>query len=238
MTSDFPQYRGPLSVAQIAEGMNVATENATRLATDARILLNAERWPTAASVASLSIEEAGKVTVLRRLLTATGDHVRPIWKDYRTHTKKNVLWIIRDLVTNGARKIEDFGAIVDSNSNHPRTLDLVKQLGFYSDCLGDGHWSAPNEAINRDLASSLVEVAEIVAPRRVISIRELELWIEHWNPNHPEGDVGMMRGVADYYAAMQAEGLAPAGPNVMATFLRLGMSDNQAAALLNKKVPE
>jgi len=74
--SDLPTpYRGPLDVAQIAAGMNLATSNAARLAKDARLLLENERWPSAASIAALSIEESGKVVVLRRFLNATDEEV-------------------------------------------------------------------------------------------------------------------------------------------------------------------
>ena len=63
------QYRGKLSPAQIADGMNAAIRNARRLSDDARTLFDLERYPTAASIAVLSIEESGKVSILR-LITA------------------------------------------------------------------------------------------------------------------------------------------------------------------------
>ena len=66
-------YRGALTIKQVAKGMNAATNNARRLAQDARLLLDNKRWPTAASVAALSIEESGKVVILRRFLIAKTD---------------------------------------------------------------------------------------------------------------------------------------------------------------------
>jgi len=47
--------------------MNAATRNARRLAADARLLLDAGRLPTAAALATLSIEETGKVSILREI---------------------------------------------------------------------------------------------------------------------------------------------------------------------------
>src|SRR5262245_14331298 len=61
------QYRGPLSAQQIADGMNGAARNAKRLLEDAITLIKAGRFPTACSVAILSIEESGKLPVLRAL---------------------------------------------------------------------------------------------------------------------------------------------------------------------------
>lgn len=90
MPESTPSYRGKLSVAQVAGGMNAATQNAARLAADARLFFSNARWPTAASVAALSIEEAGKVVILRRFLTASDEEIRALWKDYRSHTRKNV----------------------------------------------------------------------------------------------------------------------------------------------------
>ena len=49
-------YRGRLSAAQVAAGMNAAAKNASRLAKDAAMLLDAGSFPTAASIAVLSIE--------------------------------------------------------------------------------------------------------------------------------------------------------------------------------------
>ena len=83
-------YRGPLTIEQVAAGMNAATGNARRLAQDARLLLEHKRWPTAASVAALSIEESGKVVILRRFVTANDDDIKKLWKEYRTHTAKSM----------------------------------------------------------------------------------------------------------------------------------------------------
>ena len=65
MTRKLDSYRGRLTAAQIAQGMNAARDNAQRLATDAATLLDARRFPTAASLAFLSIEESGKISILR-----------------------------------------------------------------------------------------------------------------------------------------------------------------------------
>ncbi|QNI03237.1 hypothetical protein HXW73_10020 [Halomonas sp. SH5A2] len=46
MSKKLPSYKGNLSFSQIAEGMTAASENAARLAQDAKLLLDAGRHPT------------------------------------------------------------------------------------------------------------------------------------------------------------------------------------------------
>lgn len=230
------QYRGPLSTEQVATGMNAARANARRLAQDARLLLCNGRWPTAASVAALSIEESGKVVILRRFLTANAEEVKGLWREYRSHTKKNLNWIFPELVAKGARRLEDFRPVVDVDSDHPEVLDATKQLGFYSDCLGSAHWSSPSEVINEKLAQSLVMAAEILSPDRHIEVRELELWIENMGPVWNKGDEEMKNALANWYAAMQKEGLAPAGRNGMREFVKDGLLEAQVAHLHEENV--
>jgi AbiV family abortive infection protein len=57
--------------------MNAATKNAGRLAKDAANLLESGSFATAASIAILSIEEAGKVSILRTLALAKSDAKPP-----------------------------------------------------------------------------------------------------------------------------------------------------------------
>lgn len=228
-------YRGPLTIEQVATGMNVATANARRLVQDARLLLDNKRWPTAASVAALSIEESGKVVILRRFLTTNQDEIKRLWKEYRSHTKKNINWILPELVAKGARRLEDFRPIVDSASDHPEILDVTKQIGFYTDCLGETHWSLPVEVVDEALAKNLVNAAEALSPERNISVRELELWVEHVGPVWNKNLDWMKQALVNWYGAMQAEGLAPAGPNKMQAFVTEGLTTNQAKQMGTKR---
>lgn len=75
-------YQGRLSAAQIAAGMNAAENNARRLAEDAATLLGLGRFPTATALAILSIEEAGKVSILRELaLARSEEELAAAWRD-------------------------------------------------------------------------------------------------------------------------------------------------------------
>ncbi len=89
MSKGLAQWKNTLKPAQIAEGMNAANNNARRLIEDAEILFNLNRFPSALSLSILSIEESGKVSILRELaLAKNGDQVKEAWKAYRSHTKK------------------------------------------------------------------------------------------------------------------------------------------------------
>ena len=176
-------YRGRLEPTQIAEGMNAALDNAKRLVGDADTLLQSAAFSSAASLAILAIEEAGKISILRALSVARSDaDVSDAWKEYRSHTKKNAAWILPQLVAGGAKKLEDLRPIVDEMSDHPYVLDQLKQLGFYTDCLGKAHWSKPAEVIDEELARMLVEIGRIFSQGSNHSEKEIELWIQHVGP--------------------------------------------------------
>lgn len=135
-------YRGLLTPSQVADGMNAARRNAQRLASDAKLLLDAGRLPTATSIAALSIEESGKLSILRELAIITeSDELAEAWKRYRDHRSKNGMWILPDLARRGARRLTDFSDVVNRDGEHTEILNSLKQIGFYTDCYGHAHWS-------------------------------------------------------------------------------------------------
>ncbi|MET4163812.1 AbiV family abortive infection protein [Marinobacterium sp. MBR-111] len=225
VSKKLPSYKGKLSFSQIAEGMTAASENAARLAQDAKLLLEAGRLPTACSLAALSIEESGKVSILRAMSLARDDkELKEEWKRYRSHTNKNVQWIFPQLVAEGARRLDDLRPIFDKDAKHPSLLDQVKQLGFYTDCLGNkGHWSIPDEVIDGELAGQLVSTAELLSSASPTSEREIELWVEHVGPVWKTDLSWMKPAVANWYEAMQREGLRPEGENGTEKFLHGGI---------------
>jgi AbiV family abortive infection protein len=224
MSKRLNQYKGKLNASQIAEGINAAIKNSKRLANDANLLLNASRFPTATAIAILSIEESGKVSILRELALATDEKtVKSCWQAYRSHTKKNLMWLLPQLVAGGARKLDDFGLLFDQNSKHPNLLDQVKQISFYTDCLGEAHWSIPESVIEEDLARIIVFVANIFAQDKEIVTQEIDLWIKHLGPVWMQSPQKMKQGLELWYADMQKAGLAPSGNNKMEEFIRQGI---------------
>ena len=223
-------YRGRLSAAQVAAGMNAAAKNACRLAEDAATLLAAGRFPTAASIATLAIEETGKISILRTLALATSDaETAEAWKHYRSHTRKNVAWLLPQLLAAGARKLDDLRPLFDEMSDHPFILDQLKQLGFYTNCLGKGHWAIPADIIDEGLARMLVQIAQVFAhahDREYIE-KEVELWLQYAGPVWKTDLTLMEQAVVNWYAAMQEHGFFQEGPNKMEQFIRHGLQEKQ-----------
>ena len=61
-------FSGPLTPQEVLEGINAAQTNALRLLDDAKLLMEAGRYPSAAALAILSIEERGKVIILKNIV--------------------------------------------------------------------------------------------------------------------------------------------------------------------------
>lgn len=224
MKKKLDTYRGKISAAEIAKGMTVAGRNARRLADDAAILLAAGSFPTAASLSALAIEEAGKASILRALALAKNDaEINNEWKAYRSHTSKNTMWLLPALAASGSRRLDDFRPLFVQGSDHPFLLDQLKQLGFYTDCLGTGHWAVPTEVIDEDLARALVNIADVMAKNKDVSEKEIELWIEHIGPVWKKDLVQMKIALVNWYSAMQVAGLAPEGGNEMELFINHGI---------------
>ncbi len=213
-------YRGRLSPEELAEGMNAARVNALRLAEDAKLLMDQVRFPSAISLAILSIEETGKISILRELSVARTEEERlNCWKAFRSHTRKNVTWILPQLAAAGARTLDEFRPIFDDSSDHPFILDKLKQIGFYTDCLGDKRWSIPEEVVDEKLARILVATAEMLSSTHQISAKEVELWIEHIGPVWKRDLKWMKQALINWASAMHEAGLGDP-PELMEEFMR------------------
>lgn len=205
-------YRGTVSPSLIAEGMNASHRNARRLLNDAEILLRAGSYASAAALAVLSIEESGKIPLLRRLITAATEKERSaIWKEFQNHRTKGAHWIVPRLVAEGATRLRDLAEAERPGAEHTAILNAVKQLGLYLDCYGDGRWSEPGDAIDSSLAEGIVETAKFLCSgsltRKPFTAREVELWQEHLGPKGDAAD-GDYRNLLAWAAAMDSEGLS------------------------------
>ena len=202
------QYAGSLDAAQIAQGINAARRNARRLAEDAKLLLETARYPSATALAILSIEESGKVAILRQISGSPNDNVlRDAWKNYRSHRHKNAMWILPDLIQQGARHLISLQPAADPSAEHTAILDQVKQFSLYTDCLGNAHWSEPEDVIDENLAGTLVRIAASFAQHRTATAREVELWIEHMRPVYGASLEDMQRALLAWYSALKENGL-------------------------------
>lgn len=218
------QYKAKLSPYEIAEGMNAAAANARRLVEDAELLLTHDRFPSALSLAALSIEESGKLSILRSIAVARDQkELSDAWREYRSHTRKNKTWPFLQMFLTGARRLSDFRPLFHDGAEHPYLLDKVKQLGFYTDCLGKMHWSVPKDVIDQELAEQIVNIAKLQIPKREVTEREIELWIEHIVPVWRGPMERMEASVAAWYRQMCEENLIQDDPNAMEKFIFEGI---------------
>ncbi|GAJ78877.1 hypothetical protein JCM18905_4882 [Vibrio sp. JCM 18905] len=209
MSKNLKQWKNTLNASEIADGMNFAQQNANRLLSDAEKLFELENYPTAYSIAVLAIEEAGKISILRALAVArNGNDVKDAWKAYRTHTKKNVMYVFPYLVANGCTKLRDFGGIYSEKNDFSALLDDLKQVGFYTDCLGNKHWSVPSQVVDKEAAEGILRVASILCKHQTYTQKEIELWVKHikpvWKSSMPEMQVALKA----WFNEMLDEGLA------------------------------
>lgn len=215
-----PQHRNQLTQAQVAEGMTRALQNAERLAEDAEMLLKAGRVPSAVALAALSIEESGKVPILRQMATACGEKEwTELWKAYRSHTKKNTLWIFGDLVQNGARTLDELRPLVDPDSDHPDIMDQLKQLSIYTDCFKNAKWSSPSEVDLHATAPYLVKLAQILGRPKNVTVDEIQLWQKYLLPVKDAPMATQKEAVAAWFHEMKLLGLSEALPEEVEAFL-------------------
>lgn len=157
------------------------------------------------------------------VLARSEDDVKTAWREFRSHTSKNRLWPIIDLVRKGARKLDDFASLVYDLADHTLLLDQLKQIALYTDCLGDCQRSKPDQAIDKNIATMIVRTAELLSKGDDVSVRELELWVEHLGPVWKKSKEVMEKGLVDWQAAMQAEGLKRDGATEMQKFILEGI---------------
>jgi AbiV family abortive infection protein len=218
------QYKDSLKPSEIKDGINAAIKNAKRLLDDANILFNEGRYPTATSIAIHAIEEAGKVSILRELaLAKDGKNLKNSWRSYRSHTKKNASWLLPELFSKGARKLDDFAELFSEKAEHTYLLDNIKQLGFYTDCLGKKNWSMPEDVIDKELAESILKTASIFCKNKEVSVKEIELWVKHLSPVWMVNNEWMKKALQNWYKEMQENGLYPGGENAMKKFISSGI---------------
>jgi len=82
----------------------------------------------------------------------------------------------------------------------------LKQIGFYTDCYEERHWSIPVNVIDGNLAEQLVLIAESLSQKEDKTPREIELWKKILAPvwDTPE----MADGLLLWHEAMVKEGLS------------------------------
>jgi AbiV family abortive infection protein len=208
------QYKSSITPRQASEGIKICCENAKSLFEDAKLLFENKRFERALALSILAIEEAGKVNILRGILTEDDPkELKKKWQNYRKHTEKNVMWDFPRLVLEGARNLEDFKSIFDNTTDNPQTLDNLKQLSFYTDAFANCKWTHPKGVIDEKLTKSILNVAKILVekPTSMTTEKELEIWVKHMKPAKNK-DINIMKeSLINCYKEAESLGLVEFG---------------------------
>lgn len=211
----FKTYEGPLTPAETAEGIRVALENMADLIADAGLLFEAGRYARSISLAVLAIEEFGKVAILRGILVAKdAATLKQEWRKYRSHSAKNRMWLLPQMLTPGNRfldhSIGDFESLLDDKAGHSVLLDTVKQSGFYTGINASKGWMHPRHTFDETSARSILETARWfkASDPQICTEAELALWKGHMERIQTAPDASSLRRiVGEYYADAAAQGL-------------------------------
>lgn len=180
-----PRYVGQLTPSQVAAAINAANANARRLAGDADLLLGSGRFPSAAALAILAIEETGKYTILQSLALARTEEERSgYWRDFYNHWSKNAEWVLPAFeALMQPRTARDYTPVYDDVAPHRVLLDQLKQQSFYSDFDMKGDPLSPESIVDEEVAKGLVQIArDLTKRRRNVRPEEIELIIKHVGP--------------------------------------------------------
>lgn len=203
------KFSEKLTAAQIAEGMNVAEENAFRLLQDAEILYKAKRYPTACSLVLLAIEEIGKVECLQTMSIVNSSSVYDQFGSiYFTHTDKTSLILMR---INGMlnlhfpdNEIFSLGNTISVSKN----FDQLKQSGFYSDYLGKGRWWNPSK-ISEMIVKPFIVIAKRFIWNNKHSEKEIQIFQKYMGPLWGTDKKMSEQNKMDMDAELKAAGISP-----------------------------
>jgi hypothetical protein len=157
---------GALCEASVEAGIEGLRANAERHLRDAKLLFAAERYPSAAMLAAMALDEMARIPILLDLAAAKGaSKIKRLWAAFH-EGKVGFPWVVFH---------RDDAPIAEDELNS--TLDLVKRLGRSVDCLKSGNWTDPASLINRSLAEALLGTAERICGHP-LSGPAVRLWIE------------------------------------------------------------
>lgn len=180
-----PRYEGQLTPLQVAAAINTANANARRLLRDAELLLVSGRFPSAAAIAILAIEETGKDWILRAITLARTDRERmEYWREFYNHRSKNAEWVLSSFESlMQPRTARDYLPVYDEDAPHRVLLDHLKQQSLYSNFSTAGDPVHPESIIDEGVARGLVQITrDLVTRCRDVRPEEIDLMIRHVAP--------------------------------------------------------
>lgn len=185
-TNNLKQYEGNLTPFEAATGIQTARLNALDLIVTSELLYNRQRYAHSIAMATLSIEEAGKVPILLSIFLGLGQPTKKQWQDYRRHTAKTKTLniAIESRIAAVFPEIDkETRNQLGKNGPNPSDIELNKQLSLYSDCFvtSDGVvWHIPQNLDWKDQAWALLNEAKALAHGlRDYPPEELAVWLQY-----------------------------------------------------------
>jgi AbiV family abortive infection protein len=159
----------------------------------------------------LAIEEEGKTGLFTVLALADSDaEVNDFWASYRRHTAKN-----RRLSFLKAFNLHKgvLAATEEALQNHAEaaSIDSLKQLSTYTDCLREKEWHSPDlipKEYQKQLASELIAICESSSFREITE-EELAIYSKHLRPVKGALRDVVERALVACMAEIQGRGLFP-----------------------------
>jgi AbiV family abortive infection protein len=192
-------FTGQLSAASAIKGAQLLQENAARLTEDAKILLQAKRYPSAAMMAVMALDELSRI--FHPLIFAALHMPKQLaqgWKQFRCE-RQGFPWSIFQ------RRIDWLvaGAMSDEELND--MLSFIRALGGGADYIAPGLWIDPKELISAELAASIVGTAELFC-KNAVETKSMEIWMEAVGslPRNATIEFALKK----YQAMLESEGLA------------------------------
>ncbi|MDQ6920239.1 MAG: AbiV family abortive infection protein [Actinomycetota bacterium] len=166
---------GSIDPPPLAQLARAALDNASDLLDDAEVLLAAQRWPRAYSLAILAAEEFGKFmscVVAGSYEADDRDKWRQFWRNFRDHSPKMTLWAghfvdMQDWGPVGSQGDREWAEAWASRQEMVTTALAGKMAGLYVDCQR-GEISIPREQLGERTARETVFIVAAVLKPAVI----------------------------------------------------------------------
>src|SRR5690606_8403927 len=189
-------------------------KNARSLFEEAMILHQHARYARAVTLAILAIEEIGKISIIKNIITAdsTSDNykkeLKDWWRKFRSHRAKNSMWVLPLLLDSKAKK-EHIEKFMSSTGNATAYLDEWKMASLYVDVITSGQVVVPTK-LEKGFCDEIVEIcALLVCQEQILTSPEaLTLYKSHFPggvANYP------MEHLFKYYEIAEEKGFIEQG---------------------------
>ncbi len=205
----FERYSRHLSLEQISIGISSCIDNALNIFGDAMILHRHKRYPRALALLLTSIQEAGKVSLLRQMSLLSSKDQKEwsrLWKRFRDHKTKDARGqstkINQDVKGDPG---EAFWQQCVYNKTFAPAKEKIRQCALYVDFISkDCAWWSPSE-----ITAELVEHAidDVVAALYMLyhdremglfSVPALRIYSEEFAAFTPDIELGKEYDITDF----------------------------------------